>query len=110
MRQKEIWNLNLDPIQGREQKGLRPAVIISGNAMNDNLDVAIVCPLTSKVKNYKGCLVLKKNQLNNLTKDSEILTFHVRSVSKERFIKKVGEISDDELKQIKIGLIEILHY
>lgn len=110
MRQKEIWNINLDPIKGREQKGFRPAVIISGNAMNENLDVLIICPLTTSIKNYKGCLVLKKNNLNQLLKDSEVLTFHVRSISKERLIKKVGEISDDELKSIKVGLIEILHY
>ncbi len=110
MRQKEIWNVNLDPIKGREQMGFRPAIIISGNAMNDNLDVLIICPLTTKLKNYKGCLVLKKNSLNKLSKDSEALTIHVRSVSKERLVKKVGEISDEELKEIKMGLIEILHY
>lgn len=110
MKQKEIWNINLDPIKGREQKGFRPAVIISGNAMNENLDVLIICPLTTSLKNYKGCLVLKKNNLNQLSKDSEVLTFHVRSISKERLIKKVGEISDEELKSIKVGLIEILHY
>lgn len=110
MKQKEIWNIHLDPIKGREQMGFRPAVIISGNAMNDNLDVLIVCPLTTSIKNYKGCLLLKKNTQNKLTKDSEVLTFHVRSISKERLIKKVGEISDDQLKEIKMGLIEILHY
>lgn len=110
MKQKEIWNINLDPIKGREQKGFRPAVIISGNAMNDNLDVLIICPLTTKLKNYKGCLVLKKNTLNKLPQDSEALTIHIRSISKERLIKKVGEITDDELKEIKMGLIEILHY
>lgn len=110
MRQKEIWNINLDPIKGREQRGFRPAVIISGNAMNENLDVLIICPLTTSLKNYKGCLVLKKDNLNKLSKDSEVLTFHVRSISKERLVKKVGEITDEELKQIKMGLIEILHY
>ncbi len=110
MKQKEIWNINLDPSKGREQKGYRPAVIVSGNAMNDHLDVILICPLTTIIKNYKGCLLLKKNELNKLSKDSEVLTFHIRSIAKERLIKKVGEISDEELKQIKVGLIEILHY
>ena len=110
MKQKEIWNINLDPIKGREQKGYRPAVIVSGNAMNDHLDVILICPLTTSIKNYKGCVMLKKNETNKLSKDSEVLTFHIRSISKERLIKKVGEVSDDDLKQIKIGLIEILHY
>ena len=50
MKQKEIWNISLDPVKGREQKGFRPAVIISGDAMNDNLDEVIICPLTTKIK------------------------------------------------------------
>jgi len=89
MKQKEIWNISSDPVKGREQKGFRPALIISGDAMNNNLDVVIICPLTTKIKNYKGCLLLKINQLNKLSKDSEVLTFHIRSASKERFIKKL---------------------
>lgn len=54
MKQGELWSLNLDPVKGREQSGFRPAVIVSGNLMNRYLDVVMVCPLTSKVKNYKG--------------------------------------------------------
>ncbi|MCF8359770.1 MAG: type II toxin-antitoxin system PemK/MazF family toxin [Prolixibacteraceae bacterium] len=35
MKQKEIWLVNLNPVKGSEQKGLRPAVIISGNVLNN---------------------------------------------------------------------------
>jgi mRNA interferase MazF len=34
MLQKEIWLANLNPTKGKEQQGLRPVVIYSGNAMN----------------------------------------------------------------------------
>lgn len=110
MKQREIWRANLNPTKGNEQQGFRPIVIISGNAMNDNLGVLIVCPLTSKIKNYAGCLVLQANTDNGLATDSEVLTFHLRSLAKERLVEKLGEITEEQLEQIKQGLVEILRY
>jgi len=110
MLQGEIWEMYFDPTQGSEQSGRRPAVIISGNMMNQYLNVVIVCPLTTKVKHYKGNVVLQPSAKNNLEEDSEILVFHVRSVAKERLKKRLGQIAVDELKQVKQGLGDILRY
>ena len=110
MKQTEIWYADLNPIRGSEQAGHRPVLIISGNMLNKHLDIVIVCPLTTKIKNYKGNLVLTPTKQNGLDSTSEILTFHIRSISKDRLIKKVGEIGDEELAQIKVGLNEILRY
>jgi len=110
MKQNEIWTADLNPIKGSEQQGIRPVVVISGNAMNSNLGISIVCPLSSKIKNYAGCLVIKKGGLSGLETDSEIITFQVRTLSKERFIRKIGEISKDQLEAIKKGLNDILTY
>jgi len=110
MRQREIWLADLNPVQGSEQNGIRPVVIISGNAMNDNLGISIVCPLSSRIKKYAGCIILKKGSVNGLDQDSEILTFQVRTLSSARFISKIGEITKDELDLIKTGLMEILTY
>jgi mRNA interferase MazF len=110
MKQKEIWLADLNPIKGSEQSGVRPVVIISGNVMNDILGICIVCPISSKIKHFTGCIVCHKNETNGLSSDSEIITFQVRTLSKERFVKKLGEITNDELAQIKKGLNEILTY
>lgn len=110
MKQGEIWYVDLNPVKGSEQAGYRPVVIISGNLMNEYLNIVICCPLTSKIKNYKGNLVLNPDPKNKLDKISEVLTFHVRSISKERLIKKVGDISKEEVSYIKKGLNEILTY
>jgi len=110
MKQGEIWYANLNPSKGSEQSGLRPLVIISGNLLNEHLKVVITCPLTTKVKNYKGNVVLQPNKKNKLTQSSEILTFHIRSVSKDRLLRKVGEISNQELNSVKQGLNDILRY
>ncbi len=110
MKQGEIWSCDLNPTKGSEQSGYRPVVIISGNVLNSYLQIVIVCPLTTKIKNYKGNVILDPNETNNLNNRSEILTFHIRSVSKARLIQKIGSISPSELTRIKKCLNEILQY
>ena len=87
MRQKDIFLARLDPTKGSEQSGMRPVVIISGAAMNNNLDVCIVCPFSSKIKNYASCVALKKSAKNGLSQNSEIITFYIRSISHSRLVK-----------------------
>jgi mRNA interferase MazF len=110
MKQGEIWYANLDPIKGQEQAGFRPVVIVSGNLLNTYLNIVICCPLTTKVKNYKGNVVLQPTKNNKLKQASEILVFHARSISKERLTKKIGHISEQEIKSIKKTINELLDY
>lgn len=110
MLQKDIYWVNLDPTKGKEQKGKRPVVIISGDTMNKNFGVFIICPISSKIKNYAGCVKLEKNKTNKLTEDSEIITFQIRTIAKERMIKKIGEITDEQLKEIFHSLNEVFYY
>jgi mRNA interferase MazF len=110
MKQGEIWLTDLNPVKGSEQSGTRPIVILSGNLLNTHLPLVICCPLTSKIKNYKGNIVLKPNSDNKLTQDSEILLFHIRSLSKDRLLRKIGCITKSDLELLKKSLTEILTY
>lgn len=110
MNQREIWYADLNPVRGSEQRGFRPVVIVSGNLLNAYLSVVIACPLTTKIKNYKGNLVLNPDKNNGLSKKSEIMIFHIRSISKERLVKKTGMITQDQLSILKQSLDDILRY
>ena len=110
MWQKEIWLADLESPKGREHGGRRPVVIISGDTMNEHYGVRIVCPLSSQVKNFAGCLVLKKDKVNQLAKDSEVLTFQLRTISTGRLIKKIGHITHEQLRELRLFLNEILTY
>ncbi len=110
MKQGEIWFANLNPTKGSEQAGMRPVVIVSGNLANTHLKTVICCPLTTKIKNYKGNVVLQPNADNALNATSEILTFHIRSIAKERLTRKVVNITAQELAQLKTGFDEIWRY
>lgn len=110
MKQGEIWYADLEPVKGSEQAGKRPVVIISGAAMNITLKIVIACPLTSVIKNIKGCIVIEKNKINNLKKNSEVLVFQLRAISKSRLSKKIGDISKNQLELIKEGINVYLNY
>jgi len=85
-------------------------VVISGNLLNEHLTVVIVVPLTTKIKNYKGNPILTPNKTNGLKTESEMLVFHVRSVSKDRLVKKIGSIEKEELNRTIKTLNDILKY
>lgn len=107
MRQGEIWMSDLNPVIGSEQAGRRPVVILSGNLMNKFLQVVITAPLTSKIKNYQGNPILEPSSLNGLKLESELMVFHIRSISKERLIEKIGEITKEELRTALATLNDI---
>lgn len=47
-----IW-ITFDPQAGHEQAGRRPAVVLSDTDYNTRSGLVIVCPITSRVKNYR---------------------------------------------------------
>ncbi|MFN5183249.1 MAG: type II toxin-antitoxin system PemK/MazF family toxin [Bacteroidota bacterium] len=110
MKQGEIWYANLNPVKGQEQAGVRPVVIISGNLLNTYLNLLICCPLTTKIKNYKGNVVLQPDKKNKLKQASEILVFNLRSISKDRLTKKIGEINSNDIDAIKQTVNDLMDY
>ena len=46
-----IW-LSFDPQAGQEQAGRRPALVLSPRAYNEKTGLALLCPITSKIKGY----------------------------------------------------------
>lgn len=45
----ELWEFDLDPRRGREQRGVRPCLVVSSDAMNrSRFETVIVCPVTTR--------------------------------------------------------------
>ncbi|MBK7425623.1 MAG: type II toxin-antitoxin system PemK/MazF family toxin [Saprospiraceae bacterium] len=110
VKQGEIWYADLNPVKGNEQAGLRPVIIVSGNLANSHLNMVICCPLTTKVKNFRGNVVLMPPAVNGLIDVSEILTFHIRSITKDRLISKIGYVDKSQLQLVKQGFDDIWRY
>ena len=110
MKQGEIWLINLDPTIGAEIKKIRPAIIVSDDALG-KLPLKIIVPITDWKDRYEiapWMIKLEPNSKNGLTKDSSADCFQVRSVSQKRFVKKLGNISVVIMDEIKIGLSKVL--
>jgi mRNA interferase MazF len=78
--------------------------------MNEHLPVAIVIPLTTKIKNYKGNPILETGKKTGLKQRSEMLVFHMRSVSRDRLVQKVGEVPRESLLTAIKTLNDLLTY
>ena len=110
MKQGEIWLINLNPTIGAEIKKTRPAVIVNDNSLG-KLPLKIIVPVTDWKERYEVApwmIKIKQNSKNGLKKDSSADCFQVRSVSDQRFVKKIGTISDELIEEIKIGLSRVL--
>jgi mRNA interferase MazF len=46
-----VW-ITLDPRAGHEQRGRRPALVLSPASYNRKVGLALVCPITNQVKGY----------------------------------------------------------
>jgi len=106
----EIYWINLDPITGNEIKKRRPVVVTNGGH-DKHLKLAIVVPVTAWSSYWEKnpfFISLEPNTKNGLMKKSVVDCFQIRAVSHNRFAEKIGEISNDEINQIKGSITLIL--
>ena len=110
MQRGEIWLINLDPTVGAEIKKTRPAVIVNDDAIG-RLPLRVIVPITDWKERYALALWMVKiepDKENGLEKTSAIDAFQVRSVAQERFVKRIGRVSDDILDKITRALAIVL--
>ena len=110
MKQGDIWLINLDPTIGAEIKKIRPAIIVSDDSLG-KLPLKVIVPLTDWKDQYEiapWMIKINSNLNNGLTKNSSADCFQVRSLSNERFLKKIGIISEEDMIDIRIGLSKVL--
>jgi mRNA interferase MazF len=99
--QWHIFLARLDPIEGSEQAGTRPVLVVSREAMNRALPAVNVVPLTSRKSTtdeiYPNEVLLPQGTAG-LAVDSIALTYQVRTLDKRRLSRDLGEVSDVTLQ------------
>ena len=93
--------------KGSEQKGKRPCVVISNNRGNGFSPVLTVLSVTSPQKAVIPTHVeIEKSKENGLTYDkSLVLAEQVRTVSKERIIRKLGSLSEEDMNKVNDAIM-----
>lgn len=106
----EVWLVNLDPTIGDEIKKVRPAVVVSRDAVGV-LALRVIVPVTAWQDRFADCdwlVPLEPETKNGIEKLSAADTFQVRSVSCRRFVRPLGRLSPADLSRIAAGLRIIL--
>jgi mRNA interferase MazF len=106
----EIWLLDWSPSRGSEQAGFRPALIIQTDAANCNPGYpnTIVLAISTKGKAVPFHVVLKPHNLNGLSETSFVKCEQVLTVAKERLVRKLGVIDEEELQKINRAIRLVL--
>lgn len=98
----EIHLVSLDPTRGREIKKTRPCLVISPDELNANLQTAVVAPLTSSGKPYPFRVTC---QFEN--KAGHIVLDQIRTVDRERLIRRLGSLPRPALESVLAVLREM---
>lgn len=89
-----IW-LNFTPQSGHEQRGLRPALVLSPKNYNQKTGLAICCPITTKIKGYPFEVLVSGKKIQGA-----VLSDHLKNLDwksrKATFIEKATSTVMDE--------------
>ncbi len=99
-----VW-LTFDPQRGREQAGRRPALVLSPAVYNARTSLALVCPVTSRIKGYPFEVPLPPG----LPIGGVVLADHIKSLDwKERRAEVAGHVSPEVLSEVLARLAPLL--
>ena len=105
----DIFLVDLNPIIGSEQSGIRPAVIIQTDKANKVSPHTIIAPLTSKIRTaILPSHIFIKFGIAGLTQDSVILCEQLRVIDKSRILKFIGKLPDNHIVELNSALCSIL--
>ena len=89
--------VSFDPQSGHEQKGRRPALVVSNTLFNEQTGLAIVCPLTTTDRGYPFHVEITEN----LHVKRFVMVEQVKSIDyRARQAKPIGKASDVLLDEV----------
>ena len=98
MKKGDVYLVEIPFLGGHEQEGTRPAIILS----DTKTPIAIVVPCTSNTHALRFPFTLRiENSKSNGFKELTIaLVFHLRSIDKSRFKKRIGSLETKHIRQL----------
>ena len=114
LKRGEIYVVNFDPAAGSEIKKTRPALILQNDIANAFSPVTIVAAISSFRKDvlYPTEVIVLPPE-GGLAVDSAVLLNQIRTIDKQRLVKRLGDLEEETMNrvdralEISLGLIEI---
>ena len=98
----EVWIVNFDPTVGAEIKKSRPALILQNDIANEHSPITIVAAITSKFdEKLYPTEVLTSQREGGLAQESVALLNQIRSIDKQRLVKKLGIVQNKTLREVE---------
>jgi len=89
--------VTFDPQSGHEQKGRRPALVVSNTLFNERTGLAMVCPLTTTDRSYPFHVAVTDNR----KVQGFVMVEQVKSIDyRTRQAKLIGKASDNVLDEV----------
>ena len=109
MKRGDIYLARLNPIEGSEQAGERPVLLVSRTALNEAVGRVVAVPLTT----YRGRPlypghVLIPATVPGLTRDSVALCEQVRVVAQSRLLRLLGPLPAALMVDVDQALANVL--
>ncbi len=105
MKRGDVVRVRLDPVEGREIRKTRPAVVVSNNAACRYDSVVQVVPVTRlperPLRPYES---LVDTDTSGLAKPSRAVANQVRTITKHRITKFLGELTPDAVLELDRAL------
>ena len=100
-----VW-LGFDPQLGHEQSGRRPTIVLSDKSYNQTVGLMLVCPITSKVKNYPFEVRIKTDVI-----DGVILADQIKSLDwRRRDASFIAKSSAETIRKALLLIKALLEY
>jgi mRNA interferase MazF len=105
VRRGEIYYADLNPVQGSEQGGLRPVLIVQNDVGNKHSPTVIAAAITSQREKAKLPTHIELDaQKCGLRTDSVVLLEQIRTIDKRRLKERMGEIEPEAMKKVNTAL------
>ena len=111
----ESWLIDFEPTIGSEIKKIRPALVISSDAIN-KLPIKLVSPITDWKPYFAANfwhikfwhIKIEPTSSNGLSKTSTLDTLQLRGLDTQRFIRRLGTISEETMAAVAIAIVTVI--
>lgn len=112
MKRGEVYRIRLEPRSGSEQRGVRPAVLLTADTLTQarNWSSFIVVPVStseSQIRRGDTAIFLPAGA-GGLIKDSVVLCHQVTTVDRSKLLSILGVLSASELALIELGVLNAM--